>query len=49
MCRMTKKLLKVFSNVERMENDSIAKRVYVGEYAGSQVVVEGHGRGGLIL
>ena len=33
-----KRLMKVFGDVERMENDRIAKRVYVGEYAGSHSV-----------
>ena len=39
---MTKKIdefvLRWFSHLERMENDRIAKRVYIGECAGSQSV-----------
>ena len=31
-------VLRWFGHVERMENDRIAKRVYVGEYAGSRSV-----------
>ena len=36
-----------FVQVERMENDKIAKRIYVEEYAGSRSVI-GYGRSGLI-
>ena len=57
LCEVTKgvnkkideSVLPWFAHVERMENDSIAKRVYVGE---SVLVVGqwvGRGRGGLIL
>ena len=41
--RIDEDVLHWFGHVERMENDKFAKRVYVGEYAGS------HGRDGLIL
>ena len=45
-----KRLIKVFSDgfghVERMKNDSIAKRVYAGQCAGSRSVYRG--RSGLI-
>ena len=43
--RIDEGALRWFGNVERIENDRIAKRVYVGE-----VVVQwvGHGRDGLI-
>ena len=36
--RMDEGFLRRFGHVERMENDRIAKRVYVGEYAGSRSV-----------
>ena len=39
--------LRLFGYVERMENDRIVKRVYVGECAGSRSVV-GRGIGRLI-
>ena len=32
--RIDEGVLQWFSHVERMENDKIAKRVYVGEFAG---------------
>ena len=46
LCRMTKRVdekidegvLRCFGYVERMKNDRIAKRVYVGECAGSRPV-----------
>ena len=41
-------VLRWFGHVERIENDRIAKRVYVGECAGSRSV-GGRGRGELIL
>ena len=34
--RIDKGILRWFSHVERMENDRIAKRVFVGERAGSR-------------
>ena len=34
--RIEKDVLHLFSHVERMENDRIAKRLYVGEFAGSR-------------
>ena len=37
--RIDKGVLRWFGHVERMENDSFAKRVYVGECAGSRSVV----------
>ena len=40
-------VLQWFGHVERMENDRIAKRVYVGECAGSRSV-DRRGRCGLI-
>ena len=40
-------VLRRFSHVERMERDGIAKRVYVGECAGSRSWL-GHKRDGLI-
>ena len=45
--RINEGVLRWFGNVERMERDSIVKRLYVGECV---VVVQwvGHGRGGLI-
>ena len=45
--RIDEVMLWWFDHVERMERDSIAKRVYVG---GALVVVQciGHGRDGLI-
>ena len=36
--RINKDVLNWFSHVERMENDRIAKRFYVGEFAGSSSV-----------
>ena len=36
--RIDESILQWFSHVERMENDRIAKRVYVGESAGSHSV-----------
>ena len=36
LCGVTKVLMKVFSHVERMENDKIAKRVYVRKCGGSR-------------
>ena len=36
--RIDEGVLRWFSHVERMKNDRIAKRVYVGECAGSQSV-----------
>ena len=36
--RIDKDVLQWFSHVKRMENDRIAKRVYVGESAGSHLV-----------
>ena len=33
-------VLQWFGYVERMENDRIAKNVYVGEYAGSRSVMD---------
>ena len=55
MCRMDKgenerieeDVLHWFSHMERMENDRIAKRLYVGEFVGSSSAMEG--KGGLIL
>ena len=41
-------ILRWFGHVERMENDRIAKRVYVGEWAGSRRSVGRPGRGGLM-
>ena len=38
LCRVTKGVLRWFGHVERMENDWIAKRAYVGEYGGSRSV-----------
>ena len=40
-------VLRWFSHMERMETDRIAKRVYVGECAGSPRWVD-RGRGGLL-
>ena len=40
-------MLRWLGHVERKENDRIAKRVYVGECAGSRLVGR-LGRGGLI-
>ena len=37
--KMDEGVLQWFGHVERMEKDIIAKRVYVGEYAGSRSVV----------
>ena len=34
--RIDEGVLRLFANVERMEKDRIAKRVYVGECAGSR-------------
>ena len=36
--RIDEDVFRWFGHVERMENDRIAKRVYVGEYAGSHSV-----------
>ena len=36
--RLDEGVLRWFGNVERMERDRIAKRVYVGEFAGSRSV-----------
>ena len=36
--RIDEGLLHWFGHVEKMENDRIAKRIYVGEYAGSRSV-----------
>ena len=36
--RIDEGVLRCFGHVERMERDSIAKRVYVGECAGSRSV-----------
>ena len=44
--RIDKGVLQQFSHVERMENDKIHKRIYVGVCAGSQSVGR---RDGLIL
>ena len=33
--RIDKGVLRFFGHVERMENDRIAKTVYIGEFAGS--------------
>ena len=44
--RVDEGVLRWFGHVERMENDLFAKRVYVGESAGSRSV--GRGRDGLI-
>ena len=46
--RIDEGMLQWFAHVERMERDRIAKRVYVGKYAGSCSWV-GCGRDGLIL
>ena len=45
--RIDEAVLWCFGHVERMERDRIAKRVYVGECAGSHSVSR-HGRDGLI-
>ena len=39
MKEVDERVLRWFSHVERMENDMIAMRVYVGECAGSCLVV----------
>ena len=36
--RIDKSVLRCFGNVERMENDRISKRIYVGQCAGSRSV-----------
>ena len=43
--RIDEGALRWFGNVERIENDRIAKRVYVGEVVAQSV---GRGKGGLI-
>ena len=43
--RINEGVLRWFSHVERMENDKIAKRVYVGECAGSYSVGRPRKRG----
>ena len=37
---LMEELMKVFSAIERIENDSIANRGYVGECVGSRLVEE---------
>ena len=36
--RIDESILRLFGNIDRMENDRVAKRVYVGEYVGSRLV-----------
>ena len=45
--RIDEGVLRLYGHVDKMENNRIAKRVYVGEYADNYSVV-GRGRGGLI-